>query len=311
MKKTILTIFLLLSITVFSQQQTATYSVNPSTFEETTSITITINGSSINESTWGVTDNKLYLWAWAFDINDTTQKGTPDNGAWDNSSDASVFIYNAGADTYTKTITPTSYYNTTDIGKIGFLVKAKNGNGDKKSQDILVEVGSFQVTLTAPLQNSATIIASGSNFNIAATNTNGAASYTLKANGTTLNTIASTTNYSYLHNNVTSNQSYELLATQAGVTISKKFSVIVNPNTVSEAMAAGLIDGINYNSADATKATLVLDAPLKDFVYVAGSFNNWQPSSAYAMKKDPTSGKFWLELTGLVSGTNNTYQLGC
>jgi 1,4-alpha-glucan branching enzyme len=308
MKKTILTIFLLLSITVFPQQQTATYSVSPSTFEETTSITITINGSSINESTWGVTDNKLYLWAWAFDTNDTTQKGTPDNGAWDNSSDASVFTYNAGADTYTKTITPTSYYNTTNIGKIGFLVKAKNGNGDKKSQDILVEVGSFQVTLTAPLQNSATIIASGSNFNIAATNTNGAASYTLKANGTTLNTIASTTNYSYLHNNVTSNQSYELLATQAGVTISKKFSVIVNPNTVSEAMPAGLIDGINYNSADATKATLVLDAPLKDFVYVAGSFNNWQPSSAYAMKKDPTSGKFWLELTGLVSGTNNTYQ---
>ena len=308
MKKTILTIFLLLSITVFSQQQTATYSVSPSTFEETTSITITINGSSINESTWGVIDNKLYLWAWAFDINDTTQKGTPDNGAWDNSSDASVFTYNAGADTYTKTITPTSYYNTTDIGKIGFLVKAKNGNGDKKSQDILVEVGSFQVTLTAPLQNSATIITSGSNFNIAATNTNGAASYTLKANGTTLNTIASTTNYSYLHNNVTSNQSYELLATQAGITISKKFSVIVNPNTVSEAMPGGLIDGINYNSADATKATLVLDAPLKDFVYVAGSFNNWQPSSAYAMKKDPTSGKFWLELTGLVSGTNNTYQ---
>ena len=308
MKKTILTIFLLLSITVFSQQQTATYSVSPSTFEETTSITITINGSSINESTWGVTDNKLYLWAWAFDTNDTTQKGTPDNGAWDNSSDASVFTYNAGADTYTKTITPTSYYNTTNIGKIGFLVKAKNGNGDKKSQDILVEVGSFQVTLTAPLQNSATIITSGSNFNIAATNTNGAASYTLKANGTTLNTIASTTNYSYLHNNVTSNQSYELLVTQAGITISKKFSVIVNPNTVSEAMPGGLIDGINYNSADATKATLVLDAPLKDFVYVAGSFNNWQPSSAYAMKKDPTSGKFWLELTGLVSGTNNTYQ---
>jgi len=91
MKKTILTIFLLLSITVFSQQQTATYSVSPSTFEETTSITITINGSSINESTWGVIDNKLYLWAWAFDTNDTTQKGTPDNGAWDNSSDASVF----------------------------------------------------------------------------------------------------------------------------------------------------------------------------------------------------------------------------
>ncbi|PWB24916.1 alpha-amylase family glycosyl hydrolase [Flavobacterium sp. HTF] len=308
MKKTLLKIFLLMSAISFAQQQTVTYSVSPSTFEETTSITITINGSSVNESTWGVTDHKLYLWAWAFDTNDTTQKGTPDNGAWDNSSDASIFTYNAGTDTYTKTFTPTTFYNTTGIGKIGFLIKAKNGNGDKKSQDILVEVGSFQVTLTAPIQNSATIIASGSNFNITATNTNGAASYTLKANGATINTNTSTSNYSYLHTNVTSNQNYELLATQAGVTISKKFSVIVNPNTVSETMPTGLVDGINYNSTDATKATLVLDAPLKDFVYVAGSFNNWQPTSAYAMKKDPTTGKFWLELNGLVSGVNNTYQ---
>ncbi len=73
-------------------------------------------------------------------------------------------------------------------------------------------------------------------------------------------------------------------------------------------MPAGLVDGINYNASDATKATLVLDAPLKDFVYVAGSFNNWQPDTNYAMKKDPVSGKFWLELTGLTSGTNYTYQ---
>lgn len=308
MKKTILTIFLLLSITVFAQPQTAIYSVSPSTFEETTAITITINGSSINEEIWEITDHSLYLWAWAFDINDTTQKGTPDNGAWDASSEASKFTYDLATDTYTKTITPTTYYNTTGIGKIGFLVKAKNGNGDKKSQDILVEVGSFQATLTSPMENSTTIISSGSNFNITATNTNGAASYTLKANGTTINTSTNSNAYSFNHTNITTNQTYELSIFQGATTIVKKFNVVVNPNTISEAMPAGLVEGINYNAVDATKATLVLDAPLKDFVYVAGSFNNWQPSSAYAMKKDPASGKFWLELTGLVSGENNTYQ---
>lgn len=307
MKKTLLLFFLLLSAFTFAQQQTVTYSVSPSTFEETAAITITINGSSINESTWGVTDHSLYLWAWAFDTNDTTQKGTPNNGTWEAASDASKFTYNTASDTYTKTITPTTYYNTTGIGRIGFLIKAKNGTGDKKSQDILVEVGSFQVTLTAPIENSSTIVASGANFNIAATNTNGAATYSLKANGTVINTVASTSSYTFSHTNVVDNQSYELLVTQGTTTISKKFSIVVNPNTVSEAMPAGLVDGINYNT-DATKATLVLDAPLKDFVYVAGSFNNWQPTSAYAMKKDPTSGKFWLELTGLVSGVNNTYQ---
>ncbi|WP_163409079.1 alpha-amylase family glycosyl hydrolase [Flavobacterium ajazii] len=309
MKKTLLTIFCLLSAAVFAQQQTVTYSVSPATFEETNSITITINGSSINETTWGVAaTHELYMWAWAFDTNDTTAKGTPDNGSWTASSAASMFTYNAGTDTYTKTITPATYYNATGIGRIGFLIKTKDGTGDKKSQDILVEVGTFQVTLTAPVENSATILASGSTFNITATNTNGVASYVLKSNGNTINTNASTASYSFSHTNITTNQSYELLATQGATTISKKFSVIVNPNTVSETIPAGLVDGINYNTGDATKATLVLDAPLKDFVYVAGSFNNWQPSAAYAMKKDPTSGKFWLELSGLVSGANNTFQ---
>src|SRR4051812_43029117 len=130
MKKTLLLFFLFLSAVSFAQlQQTVTYSVSPASFEETTSITITINGNTIDESAWGVSNNTLYLWAWAFDTNDTTQKGTPNNGAWETSSDASVFTYNAGTDTYTKTITPAAYYNTTGIGKIGFLIKAKNGTG--------------------------------------------------------------------------------------------------------------------------------------------------------------------------------------
>ncbi len=308
MKKTLLSIFLLMAVTVFAQQQTVTYSINPPTFEDTTPITITINGTSINESTWGVTGNALYLWSWSYDVNDANQMDSPSNGSWTSSNEAAKFTYNAGSDTYTKTFTPSVYFGRNGIGRIGFLVKAKDGSGSKQSQDIVVEVGSFQVNLTSPVENSASIIASGSNFNIAATNTNGAASYSLKANGTVINTNASTASYSYSHINVTNNQTYELSVTQGSTTIVKKFSVVVNPNTVSQTMPAGLVDGINYNSNDTSKATLVLDAPLKDFVYVAGSFNNWQPTSAYAMKKDPVSGKFWLELTGLVSGVNNTYQ---
>ncbi|MBW1657230.1 alpha-amylase family glycosyl hydrolase [Flavobacterium quisquiliarum] len=309
MKKTLLSIFLLMAVTVFAQQQTVTYSINPSTFEDTTPITITINGNSVNETSWGISaTHALYLWSWSYDVNDINQTDSPSNGTWTSSNEASKFTYNAGTDTYTKTITPSVYFARNGIGRIGFLVKTKDGTGDKKSQDILVEVGIFQVSLTSPAENSTTIINSGANFTVTATNTGGAGSYTLKANGTTINTNASTSNYSYTHTNITGNQSYELIATQGTTTISKKFSVVVNPNTVSETMPAGLVDGINYNSGDATRAILVLDAPLKDFVYVAGSFNNWQPTSAYAMKKDPVSGKFWLELTGLVSGVNNMYQ---
>jgi len=308
MKKLILLFLFFVSLGSTAQIQTVTYSISPNPFEETTSITITINGNSITEGTWGVTDHSLYLWAWAFDLDDTTDKGSPPNGTWTSSDEASKFTYNSGNDTYTKTFVPTTYYNSTNIGKIGFLIKTKSGNG--QSQDILAEVGSFQVTLTSPAQNSTTILTSGGSLSIAATNTNGVASYNLKTNGTSINTNASTSNYSFSHTNITDNQNYELEVTQGATTITKKFSVVINPNTVSETIPAGMVEGINYNPNDATKATLVLDAPLKDFVYVAGSFNNWQPGTTYAMKKDATAGstKFWIELTGLVSGTNYSYQ---
>jgi hypothetical protein len=60
-------------------------------------------------------------------------------------------------------------------------------------------------------------------------------------------------------------------------------------------MLPGLLDGINYNTADATKATLVLDAPLKDFIYVAGSFNK-QPTQCLFDEKILHLGNFGWNL---------------
>ncbi|RYZ40142.1 MAG: alpha-amylase, partial [Sphingobacteriales bacterium] len=97
-----------------------------------------------------------------------------------------------------------------------------------------------------------------------------------------------------------------LLITQGEVTFSRKFSVLVNPALVTEAVPAGLMDGINYDSANNQKATLVLTAPGKDYVYVAGTFNEYTPTSAYAMKKDGE--RFWIELNGLTPGVDYSYQ---
>lgn len=306
--KKITFLFLFLTSFCFAQQQTITYSVEPLTFSEDQSITITVNGSSIDEATWGVNDHSLYLWGWSFDINDQNTQDCPTNGSWTDSNEANKFTYSSGTDTYSLTFVPATFFNRTGIGSFGFLVKANNGDGDKKSQDIIVQVGSFQVTLTAPADMSSTLLASGSDFTISATNTGGNASYELKSNGTTINTVSATESYSYTHTNITSNQNYTLEVTQGDNVITKSFSVIINPGTVIEAMPSAYDDGITYNLVDNTKAILVLDAPNKDFVYVAGSFNNWQPTSAYAMKKDPGTGKFWLEITGLTAGEPYTYQ---
>jgi len=194
---------------------------------------------------------------------------------------------------------------TSTITEICVVLRAATGS--PQTADTFLPVGAFQLSLTAPYANSTTIINSGGSLTVTATNTGGNASYSLAANGAVINANASTSTYSYTHSNITANQNYTLTVTSGTSTVTRNFSVVVNPNTVAQALPAGVRDGINY-STDATTATLVLNAPGKDFVYVAGSFNNWQPSSAHAMKRDQATGKFWLQLTGLTPGQTETYQ---
>lgn len=211
---------------------------------------------------------------------------------------------------YKLVLTPSilAYYGVTTgvVSKINMVFRSDTGTA--QTVDLEINVGAFQSNLVQPNVNSTTIINSGGSLSISANNTGGNATYNLKANGVSINSISNATTYSYTHANITSNQNYELVVSLGGASQSKFFNVMVNPITVNQALPSStLVDGINYNS-DTSKATLVLDAPGKDFVYVAGSFNNYQPSVNDAMKKDPTTGKFWLELTGLTPGVNYNYQ---
>ena len=169
MKKITQIVALFLSVFCWGQQQNVNSSVSPSAFEENQSITLTFQGNSINESTWSVVGNALYLWAWSYDINDSNIMDCPSNGSWTSSSETNRLTYNSGNDTYSITFTPNTFYGRSNLGRIGFLVKAKDGTGDKKSQDMLVEVGLFNLTLSSPTENSTTIISSGGNLSITAT----------------------------------------------------------------------------------------------------------------------------------------------
>jgi len=229
-------------------------------------------------------------------------------GTWANNTTQPALTLVSG-NIYKLDLTPSilSYYGVSSgtVTKINIVLR--NSAGSAQSPDLTLDVGAFQSTLVAPAEFSNSIINSGQSISISATNTNGSANYNLLANGVSI-TTSTGSSFSYTDSNITVNKSYDLQITQGATTFSKKFGVIVNAGTTSQAMASGLEDGINYNASDASRATLVLTAPGKDFVYVAGSFNNWQPGTNYLMKKDPSTGKFWLELTGLTSGTNYTYQ---
>src|SRR6476660_6488594 len=229
-------------------------------------------------------------------------------GSWGNNTTQPALTLVSGS-IYKLDLTPTilQYYGVSSGTVTKVCIVFRNAAGNAQSADVFLNVGAFQSVLTAPAENSTTILNPGQNLSISATNTNGTASYNLLANGVSINNQV-TSAYSYTDNNITVNKTYELQITQGATSFTKKFYVVVNPGTVSQALPSGVDDGINYNPSDASKATLVLSAPGKDFVYVAGSFNNWQPDSNYAMRKDPSSGKFWLELNNLVPGQNYTYQ---
>ncbi|NNF73698.1 MAG: T9SS type A sorting domain-containing protein, partial [Flavobacteriaceae bacterium] len=85
------------------------------------------------------------------------------------------------------------------------------------------------------------------------------------------------------------------------------FELIIAPTVTEQAAPPGIEDGINYGG-DNTKATLMLNAPNKDFVYVAASWNSYTPGASDLMKRDPSTGKYWLEITELTPLTKYNYQ---
>jgi len=306
--KKILLLFTFFTVYIANGQVT----INPNPFEVNQSITITVDANSVATDCNGFSNpTKVYMHS---GVGPDSNPWTHVIGNW-GQDDGVGEMTNNGDGTWSITLTPETYYGLTPTEaanaiKMGIVFRNEDGSQEFKDNgcnDFFFDVGTFQVTLTAPVVNSASILNSGDNLNITATNTGGNANYVLKANSNIINSQSNIASYSYTHTNITSNQNYELEITLNTTTITKKFSAVVDPKTLFAGMAAGLVDGINYDSDDTTKATLVLDATLKSFVYVAGSFNNWQPDAAYAMKKD-FSGKFWLELTGLTPQQIETFQ---
>ncbi|MGB3466332.1 MAG: hypothetical protein WBA74_13725, partial [Cyclobacteriaceae bacterium] len=93
------------------------------------------------------------------------------------------------------------------------------------------------------------------------------------------------------------------------VAADKEVNINLLPELVQVPIPAGLKQGVNYNEADPTKATFVLLAPGKEFVYIAGTMNEWRTSSEYLMNQDTENPElFWLELTGLEAGKEYIYQ---
>lgn len=84
------------------------------------------------------------------------------------------------------------------------------------------------------------------------------------------------------------------------------FYIVVRPSITLQQRPAGIVDGINYTGP--TTVTLSLYAPMKDYVYVIGDFNNWEVDPNYFMKLTPDGQHWWVELTNLSPFTEYAFQ---
>jgi glycosidase len=285
-------------------QPAASFSIDPNPFEESQQITITLSG--IDLSAWGNPD-AIYLWTWYVPSGSTSDVGSDNNGTWDNSSETMRMTDN-GDGTYSYTMTPTNFFGVSNIKQLGMLAKTKvggSGTSENKTEDFLFDVGLFELTLIAP-EKSETVVSNGYPGYFTATSSI-TATFTLTANGSVV-TTQSGTSFGYFYGSLTEHTDFELSATDGNSTQTIPFKVFVNPQLNEVSVPTGMEDGINYHENDATKATLVLSAPEKGFVYVAGSFNNYNPGEDYLMNQDPATGKFWLELNNLTPNQIYSYQ---
>ena len=308
MKKFYLSILLIgLTLLTFGQ-----VTITPNPFEVDESITITLNINSNATDCNGFSNpSKVYMHSGIGDGSNAFGFSVVGNWGQD---DGIGEMTNQGGGIFSITLVPETYYalSSTQAANavlMGMVFRNADGTQELKANgcnDFIFEVGTFQVSVSSPNEDT-TIITSGSDLSITATNIGGNANYTLSANGSVIDTQNFTSNYSFNDTNITSNKNYELVTVLGGATITKKFSVLIDPGSNIGIMPTTYQDGITY--IDDNTAVLVLYATGKDFVYVAGSFNNWQPGTTYAMKKDPTrNNKFWIELTGLTPGQTETYQ---
>ncbi len=302
--------FTLLAVFSLIGYSQVTITPNPFEVDESITITLDINSSSTNCNGFS-NPSKVYMHSGVGDSDNAFNISVVGNWGQD---DGVGEMTDQGGGIYSITFTPETYFGlsasqASNVVQMGIVFRNEDGSQELKANgcsDFIYEVGTFQMSLSSPSSNT-TIINSGESLSIEASNIGGPATYTLSANGSVIETVNFISNYLYTDTNITENKNYELTATLNGTTITRSFSVLVDPGSNIGIMTQDYEDGINY--IDDNTALLVLYATGKDFVYLAGSFNNYQPDATYAMKKDPTrNNKFWIELTGLTPGQIETYQ---
>lgn len=214
-----------------------------------------------------------------------------------------------GNDKWSIKLNPRTYFNVpagNPIVKLGLLLKS--GDGKAQTEDFILKLyaGSYALKWLSPTE-SFTLADAGTSVNVRA-KFSATSSISLKSAGTVLSSSASSDsiNYTYALGTEKGKLHTLILEGTAGTsTIKDSVRILTKPLVVTEALPAGIKDGVNYVG---NKVVLCFYAPSTSFVYAIGEFSNWSALPAYLMKKTPDGLRYWIDLGIQEAGKEVAYQ---
>ncbi|TAE75524.1 MAG: T9SS C-terminal target domain-containing protein [Bacteroidetes bacterium] len=346
MKKTYLLSFLFVFIlNIYGLK--AQISANPAIFTANQAVTLTYDatqsqGQALANLPASVTSITAHIGAILTDANGTTWTNVP--GTWGDPAAQPKFTRTGTTNIYTLTLpngirsmfgAPLVAPSTTPIFRVGMVLRENGACGNfsgvatackegksSTGQDIFLNVnqGTFDVALSTSIPSNS-FVNVGNTINISAT-ANIAGNLVIRVNGTQVAAQNNATSLNHTLNIVSATAGYnvEVIGTPtAGAPITRTANFLIRQTPTSQAVPSGILDGITYNSTDASRLTLAMTAPEKKFVYVVGDFNNWQLNPNYLMRQTPNYGgsgagsnpdnnRYWIELQGLTPGVEYRFQ---
>lgn len=215
-----------------------------------------------------------------------------------------------GNDKWSIKLTPRTYYRVSaviPIKKLGVLLKS--GDGKSQTEDFIITLydNKLNVAFLQPKEKTF-FAASGTMIEVLAVASK-KSDLGLMVNGVSVLSFTNKDSLKYSLNIgivLGASKNVKITASTTTETTTSEFTVTVQPTPITQALPAGVKDGINYISH--TKVTLMVFAPKKDFIYVIGDFNNWVSDNKSLMKRTPDGNRYWIDIEGLTKGQEYAFQ---
>jgi glycosidase len=293
-------IFLFWLVTVY-QLSFAQITTIPALPIQNQSVTITFDSSK--ESRLGLFTGDLYAHTGVFIVGNSNWQHVI--GTWANNA-VQPKLTNKGNGIYELVISPdiNTFYSilpSETVKSMNFVFRSADGT--KQTNDLFVTVYTPGLNLSISSPSRINIFEKNQSFVFTAS-ASISSDLVLYQNNQQIGTQSGTSITQNISIPNAGNYWLKVKATQSATVKLDSVYVCIRETTTTETKPAGLLAGINYINDQS--ATLIIYAPLKNYIFVTGDFNNWLPDNNFQMKKD--GDYFWLKIGNLVPQKEYIFQ---